>query len=151
MSRNKISMKDVSRKSVTKRTATAMAVVTLSRTAFGVLVTTGSPKGDVFETARLAGIMAAKATPQMIPLCHPLLLEQVAVEFALRSKDFSVEVYAKVKCHGRTGVEMEALHAAAVSSLTIYDMMKWCDKGAVISELKLLEKSGGKSGNFKRE
>ena len=141
-------MVDVSKKRMTKRTARAMSVITMSKKSFAALIKEGSPKGDVFETAKIAGIMAAKSTPVIIPMCHPLALKKVTVTFKTDKKRCQVTTTAEVVCLGQTGVEMEALTAASVASLTIYDMMKWADKGSVISETKLLHKSGGKSGDY---
>lgn len=141
-------MVDVSKKRVTKRTARAMSVITMSKKSFAALIKEGSPKGDVFETAKIAGIMAAKSTPAIIPMCHPLALKKVTVTFKTDKKRCQAITTAEVVCLGQTGVEMEALTAASVASLTIYDMMKWADKGSVISETKLLHKSGGKSGDY---
>jgi cyclic pyranopterin phosphate synthase len=107
-------------------------------------------KGDVLAVARIAGIQAAKRTPELIPLAHPLALSRVAVEFELRKRTASIAVQARVECRGPTGVEMEALTAAAVALLTIYDMVKAVDRGMTLTELRLEEKSGGKSGVFRR-
>lgn len=109
------------------------------------------PKGDVLATAQVAGIMAAKRTPQLIPLCHPLLLTDVKVEFHLDEQNSKVEVTAQVKCTGKTGVEMEALTAVAGSALTIYDMCKGIDPRMRIEEIRLVRKSGGKSGTVDLE
>ena len=109
------------------------------------------PKGDVLTVAQLAGIMAAKQTPQLIPLCHPLLIGDVEVEFGLDEEASAVEVTATVKSTGKTGVEMEALTAVAVSALTIYDMCKAVDHGIQIENIRLIRKSGGKSGTLKLE
>ncbi len=144
-------MVDVSAKAVTKRVARACARIEMGAKAFGVLMTKGSPKGDVFETARISGIMAAKSTPAIIPLCHPLELSQVRIAFEPRAKDHAVVVTSEVVCRGRTGVEMEALTAVCAAALTIYDMMKWADHAMVISKIQLVHKSGGKSGTFDRE
>jgi len=141
-------MVDVSAKAVTKRIARAVSTITMSPKAFKALIEGGSPKGDVFETAKIAGIMAAKSTPEIIPMCHPLALKKVSVTFKIDKKKNQVVSVAEVVCLGQTGVEMEALTAASIASLTIYDMMKWADKGSVISETKLLHKSGGKSGDY---
>lgn len=141
-------MVDVSSKGVTKRVAKAQSVITMTKTAFAELIKTGSPKGDVFETAKIAGIMAAKKTSNIIPMCHPLALSKVTITFKVHKNKRQVMTMAEVSCHGRTGVEMEALTAVSVASLTIYDMMKWADKGSVISETKLLHKRGGKSGDY---
>lgn len=143
-------MVDVGEKNVTKRVAIASSQITMSEKAFESLMQDASPKGNVFETAKIAGIMAAKATPRLIPMCHPLELNKVNVTFEVDEKALRITSRAEVSCNGRTGVEMEALTAASVTALTIYDMMKWVDKSMVISDVKLLEKSGGKSGDYKR-
>lgn len=144
-------MVDVSAKAVTRRVARATARILMGQKAFRALLAGGSPKGDVFETARIAGIMAAKSTPAIIPMCHPLELNQVKVSFATRKHDNSIAVTSEVVCLGRTGVEMEALAAVAAAALTIYDMMKWADHAMVIAHIQLLHKSGGKSGTFDRD
>lgn len=144
-------MVDVSGKAGTRRVARAAARILMGRKAFRALLTGGSPKGDVFETARIAGIMAAKSTPAIIPMCHPLELNQVKVSFSTRKHDNSIAVTSEVVCLGRTGVEMEALAAVAAAALTIYDMMKWADHAMVIARIQLLHKSGGKSGTFDRD
>ena len=143
-------MVDISSKKITKRTAVAMAEIQMGAKAFSNFAKGGSPKGNVLETARVASIMAAKNTPQMIPLCHPLSLSKVNIQFELDHKKYVITTIAEVVCQGQTGVEMEALSAVTVASLTIYDMMKWADKGMVISKVMLLKKSGGKSGDFRR-
>lgn len=143
-------MVDISAKAVTRRVAKATARILMGTKAFRALMTKGSPKGDVFETARIAGIMAAKSTPAIIPMCHPLELSQVKIAFEPREKDSVIVVTSEVVCRGRTGVEMEALTAVCAAALTIYDMMKWVDHAMVISEIQLLHKSGGKSGTFNR-
>jgi cyclic pyranopterin phosphate synthase len=134
---------------MTYRTAIASAVVKMGSKAFGSFVKEGSPKGDVLEAARIAGVMAAKKTPDIIPFCHPLPINKVQLRFNVDQKEKSVTVIAEISCQGRTGVEMEALSAVTVAALTIYDMMKWADKGMMISDVKLLAKSGGKSGDYK--
>lgn len=144
-------MVDISAKAVTRRVAKATARILMGPKAFRALMTKGSPKGDVFETARIAGVMAAKSTPSIIPMCHPLELNQVKISFETRKHDSSIEVTSQVVCRGRTGVEMEALTAACAAALTIYDMMKWADHAMVVSRIQLLHKSGGKSGTFNRE
>ncbi len=141
-------MVDIGAKKVTKRIARARSIIQMSAKAFKALGEGGSPKGDVFETAKIAGIMAAKSTPDIIPMCHPLMLNKVKVTFEVDKSKQQVITSSEVACNGQTGVEMEALTAASVASLTIYDMMKWADKGAVILETKLLHKSGGKSGDY---
>ncbi len=141
-------MVDVSPKEVTKRVARAESVITLSPKGFAALLDGGSPKGDAFETAKIAGIMAAKSTPSIIPMCHPLALNKVKVTFKVVEERGQVVTTAEVVCLGRTGVEMEALAAVSVASLTIYDMMKWADRGAVITQTRLLHKRGGKTGDY---
>ena len=141
-------MVDTSPKPITKRAATASARIRFSAAAFRKFLEGGSPKGNVLETAKVAGIMAAKATPSLIPLCHPLELNKVNLSFEIQKQNSLVIITAEVNCMGRTGVEMEALTAASVAALTIYDMMKWADKTIVIEEVKLLAKSGGASGAF---
>ena len=142
-------MVDISGKKTTKRIARAVSTVKMRPAAFDALTKGDSPKGDVFETAKVAGIMAAKSTPDIIPMCHSLALNKVTITFEIERSRCQIITTAEVVCHGRTGVEMEALTAASVASLTIYDMMKWADKGSVITETKLLYKSGGKSGEYR--
>jgi cyclic pyranopterin phosphate synthase len=140
------SMVDVSAKAETKRTATAQAFVRIRP---GVLKKLPqNPKGDPLEVARFAGIAAAKKTPDLIPMCHPLLISHVDVEAKIEKK--GVRITATVSITGKTGVEMEALTAAAVAALTVYDMTKALDKSIEIQDLYLLSKTGGKSGDFKR-
>ena len=142
-------MVDVSEKSPTSRRATAESFIRLSNPTMKLLLDGKLPKGNALETARLAGIIAAKRTPDLIPLCHPLLLSHVDVE-AEPQKD-GVRFLASVACSGNTGVEMEALTAASVAALTLYDMVKAVEKGASIETVRLLEKSGGKSGIYRRD
>jgi cyclic pyranopterin phosphate synthase len=139
-------MVDVSNKAETTREATATATVRTTREVLGLLGSGGLPKGDALAVARVAGIMAAKKTPELIPLCHPLPLSKVTVDFELGAE--SVGILATVKTRGVTGVEMEALTAASVAALSIYDMIKAVDKHAVLSDIKVLAKSGGKSGDW---
>ena len=141
-------MVDVTDKSITARRAVAESFVRLSPGTMSLLRKGRLPKGDALETARLAGILAAKRTPDLIPLCHPLLLTHVDVEAEPRAD--GVRFLAGVSCAGPTGVEMEALTAASVSALTLYDMVKAVEKGATIERVRLLEKSGGKSGLYRR-
>ncbi len=143
-----VRMVDVSDKDATARRAVAESFVALSRRTMALISSGGLPKGDALETARLAGIMAAKRTPELIPLCHPLSLGHVDVR--AESVPRGVRFQSTVACTGPTGVEMEALTAAAVAALTLYDMVKAVEKGAVIGPIRLLEKSGGKSGIFHR-
>ena len=142
-------MVDISRKKITKRVALASARVILGRKAFNTLQKEGSPKGNVFEAAKIAGVMAAKMTPQVIPLCHPLDIHSVDITFRSLKKDHSIVVLSQVAALGRTGVEMEALTAATIAALTIYDMMKWADKSIRIESVQLEFKSGGKSGTYR--
>jgi len=143
-------MVDVSGKSITVRSATAEAWVDVGAAIAEKLRTAGGlAKGNVLETARLAGILAAKQTPNLIPMCHPLTLEVVEVQAELL--DDHVRITATVRCQGRTGVEMEAMTAASVAALTVYDMVKSAGKGVQIGPVRLLAKSGGKSGAWQRE
>ena len=142
-------MVDVSGKDATEREATAEAVVMLSADAFAAIASGGAPKGDVLAAARIAGIMAAKKTPELIPLCHPIALTKANVDFALDGESYAVRITARTKTTGPTGVEMEALTAASVAALTIYDMVKAIDRAARIEGIRLVEKSGGKSGAYK--
>lgn len=141
-------MVDVSDKDVTERTATAGATVTMQPETLTLIQEGRTKKGDVLGTARLAGIMAAKKTADLIPLCHPLALSSVTVDLACDPDRNAVDIRATCKLKGRTGVEMEALTAASVAALTVYDMCKAVDRGMVISAVKLLHKAGGKSGDF---
>lgn len=143
-------MIDISEKDVTKRVAVATSIIEMGKEAFQLLIDGKSPKGDVFETAKIAGIMAAKSTSAQIPMCHPLALNKVKVTFETDKEKGSVKVRSEVVCQGKTGVEMEALMAASVAALTIYDMMKWSQKAMVITQTQLEFKSGGKSGTFTR-
>src|SRR5438105_1817659 len=142
------SMVDVSEKSATERMASAEAIIVLSEEAFRLVVAGEIKKGDVLATARIAGIMGAKKTSELIPLCHPLALSHVGVEFTPLEERHGFRIVASAKTTGQTGVEMEALTAAAVAALTIYDMVKAVDKSAVIENVRLLTKSGGKSGSY---
>ncbi len=141
-------MVDVGAKDVTERVAVARASVTMQAATLKLIATKKAAKGDVLAVAQLAGIMAAKKTPELIPLCHPLSLSSVDVKLSLDTRRNAVDIEATCKLTGRTGVEMEALTAASVAALTVYDMCKSVDRGMVISEVKLLHKSGGKSGTF---
>jgi len=143
-------MIDISQKGITIRTATAAGRVVLGEELFEVLNRRLCPKGDVLETAKIAAINAVKATPSIIPMCHPIPIEAVKVDFITDEESKSVCVNVKVKSSGKTGVEMEALCGASAACLTIYDMLKYKAKSMVISEIKLMEKTGGKSGDYKR-
>ena len=142
------SMVDVSDKEPTERLATAEAVIVLSAEAYRLVVSGTAKKGDVLATARIAGIMAAKKTSELIPLCHPLALSHVGVDFDPLPERNAFRIVTSAKTTGPTGVEMEALTAASVAALTVYDMVKAVDKGAVIESIRLLTKSGGKSGSY---
>ena len=140
-------MVDVSDKALTVREAVAEALVRMRPQTLQMITQGDHPKGDVFAVARIAGIQAAKKTSDLIPLCHPLMLTSVKVELAPEGAD-AVRITARCKLTGQTGVEMEALTAASVAALTIYDMCKAVDRGMVIESVRLLEKVGGKSGHF---
>ena len=142
-------MVDVSDKAVTERSATAEGFVAMAQDTLDLILRGGAPKGDVLSTARIAGIMAAKRTHELIPLCHPLLLSKVEVDIATDAKLPGCRVRATVKVSGQTGVEMEALTAVSVGCLTIYDMVKAADRGIRIEGIRLVEKKGGKSGHFR--
>jgi len=142
-------MVDVTEKPTTSRQAVAESHIRLSKKTLDLLREGNLPKGNAVETARLAGIMAAKQTSGLIPLCHPLLLTRVDVE--AKTDKGGVHFVATVRCSGSTGVEMEALTAASVAALALYDMVKAVEKGATIDGIRLLEKSGGKSGHYKRK
>lgn len=142
-------MVDVGDKAETHRTAVAEATVTMRPETLGTILAGDAKKGDVLGAARIAGIMAAKKTHELIPLCHPLLLTKVSVEIEPDEALPGLRVTALARVTGKTGVEMEALTAAAVACLTIYDMAKAVDRAMVISDIRLVEKTGGKSGNYR--
>jgi cyclic pyranopterin phosphate synthase len=141
-------MVDVGHKSSTQRTAIAQAVVKLSGETFRLLSEKALPKGDVLTTAKVAGIMAAKQTHLLIPMCHPLPLSYVDIRFEPNVRDNTVRIFAEARTADRTGVEMEALTAASIAALTIYDMCKAVQKDIIVDEVRLLKKTGGKSGDF---
>lgn len=143
-------MVDVTEKKQTDRRALAKGRITMSEEAFSALMENRIVKGNVLETARIAGIMAAKRTSEIIPLCHPLMLTHIQIDFTPDTEKMAVEIYASVRTQGQTGVEMEALTAVGTAALTIYDMCKAIDKSMVISDIMLAEKSGGKSGDYRR-
>ena len=145
-----ISMVNVGSKRTTQREATATATVRMSPQTLTRLVEHALPKGDVLTTAKVAGILAAKQTPSLIPLAHPLAIDSVDITFDLDPKAGTIEIHAIVRCEGKTGVEMEAMTACAIAALTIYDMCKSAEKGITIDGLQLLRKSGGKSGTWER-
>jgi cyclic pyranopterin phosphate synthase len=142
-------MVDVGEKEITRREAVATGRVMMKPETLRQIRSAGLKKGDVLAVARVAGIMAAKKTPDLIPLCHPIPVDEIAVDFDL-SADDSVGITATARCSGRTGVEMEAMVAASVAALTIYDMAKSIDRGMTITEIRLESKKGGKSGVYKR-
>ena len=142
-------MVDVSAKDVTSRSATACGRVLAQGSTIELITSGNASKGDVLATARIAGIMAAKRTSDLIPLCHPLQISKVSIEFGLAESH--IDVAATVKVEGKTGVEMEALTACTVACLTIYDMLKAVDRGMRITDVRLVEKMGGKSGTFRAE
>ena len=144
-------MVDVSEKDITTRTAIAKARIVMQPETLAMIAEGRHKKGDVLGVARLAGIMAAKKTADLIPLCHPLALSKVTVDLACNAPENAVDIEALVKVTGKTGVEMEALTAASVAALTIYDMCKAVDLGMQIENLRLTHKSGGKSGTFKAD
>ncbi len=149
--RGRARMVDVGGKEISARKAIASGRVELGESAFRALLENRASKGDALSVAQVAGILAAKKTGELIPLCHPLPLSQVGVEFELLEDDRAVRITASAACEGVTGVEMEALTAVSLAALTLYDMLKALDKGIRITDVKLLEKSGGKSGHWKRE
>jgi cyclic pyranopterin phosphate synthase len=150
-SQGRASMVDVSAKDATERVARAEAVIVLSPEAYDLVLSGKAKKGDVLATARIAGIMAAKKTSELIPLCHPLALTHAGVEFEPMAERHALRIEASAKTSGQTGVEMEALTAASVAALTVYDMIKAVDKSAVIESIRLLAKSGGKSGVYEAQ
>ncbi len=145
------SMVDIGGKEITSRFAVASGRISMSEECFSLLLEGKMPKGDVFSTARIAGIQAAKRTPELIPLCHILLLDKVSVDFASDDKTNTVEVRCEVRLSGKTGAEMEALTGASAALLTVYDMCKAVDRSMVISDIRLIEKDGGKTGHYLRE
>ena len=145
----KARMVDVSAKDVTERVATATGSVTMAPATLKMIAAGAAKKGDVLSVARLAGIMGAKRTAELIPLCHPIALESIKVDLTLDKKRSAVDITATCKIASRTGVEMEALTAVAVAALTVYDMCKAVDRGMTIGEISLQYKSGGRSGTYR--
>ena len=143
-------MVDVGEKPVTVRTASAAARVLINRQTFELIKSGGMKKGDVLTVAQVAGVMGAKRTPDLIPMCHPILIDGIDLNLHLDEERCSVEIEATVSCDGRTGVEMEALTAVSTAALTVYDMCKAVQKDMVISDIRLLRKSGGVHGDFSR-
>jgi cyclic pyranopterin monophosphate synthase len=146
----KAKMVDVSDKKDTDREARAFGTVKMSAAAYDLVRKGQGPKGDVFSVAKIAGIMGAKKTPELVPLCHPLMINYVDVSYTFKDEDSIIGIESTVKVKGATGVEMEAMTAVMITALTIYDMCKAIDKAIVLGPFYLLEKSGGKSGVFKR-
>lgn len=144
-------MVDVGAKAETEREAIATARIRMKPETLRLLREGNLPKGDVLGTARVAGIMAAKRTSELIPMCHPIMLTHVSLDFAFDEKTSAVDIRATTRCKGQTGVEMEALTAASVAALTIYDMAKAVERGMIIEAIRLLEKRGGKSGHWQVE
>ena len=144
-------MVDVSEKADTVRTAVAAGRVLVNAETFGLIKSGGMKKGDVLGTAQIAGIMGAKRTSEVIPMCHPIMLSGVDLELKLCEETLSVEITATARCTGATGVEMEALTAVSVAALTVYDMCKAVQRDMEITDIRLLKKTGGKSGVFERK
>ena len=144
-------MVDVGEKEPTRRTAVAAARVLVNGETFRLIQAGGVKKGDVLTVAQIAGVMGAKRTPELIPMCHPVLTDGVEMRLTLNEERKSVEIEASVTCRGRTGVEMEALTAASAAALTVYDMCKAVQKDMVITDLRLVRKTGGAHGDFVRE
>jgi cyclic pyranopterin monophosphate synthase len=147
----KARMVDVSGKEITVREAVAAGKIFMKAETLAAIAGGKTPKGDVLATARIAGIMAAKRTSELIPMCHQVPLDSVGIEFEMNGEENCVEIKAVARCTWKTGVEMEALTTVSVAALTVYDMCKAVDKGMVIGEIALLRKTGGKSGDFVRE
>ena len=144
-------MVDVGEKAQTRREATAAVRVLVSRETFALIQSGGMKKGDVLTVAQIAGVMGAKRTPELIPMCHPILIDGIDLKLSLDAERCSVEIQATVSCMGRTGVEMEALTAASTAALTVYDMCKAVQKDMVITDLRLVHKTGGIHGDYHRE
>ena len=147
----KAQMVNVGSKEITKRTATAKVNVLVNEETFSLIKSGGMKKGDVLTVAQIAGIMGAKRTPDLIPMCHPIIIDGVDLKLSLNEENLSVEIFASVSCTGRTGVEMEALSAASTAALTVYDMCKAVQKDMVITDLCLVSKTGGIHGDYLRE
>lgn len=147
----RVRMVDVSDKPPTQRAATARARISMNRETFEKIITNTVRKGNVLETARIAGIMAAKQTSGLIPLCHPIHIQHIQVDFAPDEKSCAIDIAATVRANDQTGVEMEAMTAVSIAALTIYDMCKSHDRAMAISDIYLVNKSGGKSGTYVRE
>ena len=144
-------MVDVGEKSPTRRTATAAARVLVNENTFALIRSGGMKKGDVLTVAQVAGVMGAKHTPDLIPMCHPILMDGIDLSLHLDERRCAVEIQATVSCDGRTGVEMEALTAVSTAALTVYDMCKAVQKDMVITDIRLIKKTGGVHGDFERK
>lgn len=144
-------MVDVGEKAPTRRTAVASARVLVNRETYELIRSGGMKKGDVLTVAQVAGVMGAKRTPDLIPMCHPILMDGIDLNLRLDEERCAVEIEATVSCDGRTGVEMEALTAVSTAALTVYDMCKAVQKDMVIADIRLLKKSGGVHGDFERK
>ena len=144
-------MVDVGEKPISQRVAVAGARVLVNENTFALIKSGGMKKGDVLTVAQIAGVMGAKRTPDIIPMCHPILMDGINLELNLDEKRLSVEIKAEVRCDGRTGVEMEALSAVSIAALTVYDMCKAVQKDMVISDIRLISKTGGVHGDYFRE
>lgn len=144
-------MVDVGEKPPTRRTATAAARVLVNENTFALIRSGGMKKGDVFTVAQVAGVMGAKRTPDLIPMCHPILMDGIDLSLHLDEARCAVEIQATVSCDGRTGVEMEALTAVSTAALTVYDMCKAVQKDMVITDIRLIKKTGGVHGDFERK
>ena len=144
-------MVDVGEKSPTRRTATAAARVLVNENTFALIRSGGMKKGDVLTVAQVAGVMGAKRTPDLIPMCHPILMDGIDLSLHLDEQRCAVEIQATVSCDGRTGVEMEALTAVSTAALTVYDMCKAVQKDMVITDIRLIKKTGGVHGDFERK
>ena len=151
LKKNKVSMVDISKKKLTSRIAKATFKINFSEKSFKKIINNNSPKGEIFNIARSAGISAAKKTSELIPLCHNLPISYVDIDFKIDKKNLSIQILTEVKAQFSTGVEMEALTACSVAGLVIYDMCKSLDKKIIMTELKLIFKKGGKSGTFKND
>ena len=147
----KAQMVNVGSKEITKRTATAKVSVLVNEETFALIKSGGGKKGDVLTVAQIAGIMGAKRTSDLIPMCHTIIIDGVNLKLSLNEEKLSVEIFASVSCTGRTGVEMEALSAASTAALTVYDMCKAVQKDMVITDLCLVSKTGGIHGDYLRE
>lgn len=151
--KGKVKMVDVSEKPITSRSAKAWGKIWMKEETLNLIEKLEIKKGDVLAAAKIAGIMAAKKTHELVPLCHPLSITDIKMEFELKRKDknFYITCSSEVKCDGKTGAEMEALISTSISLITIYDMCKGIDRDMIIGDIKLIEKSGGKSGKWKRK